>query len=130
MAINKQVYQTNGTNSGAIASGATVALRYVGRLRVRMTDAEMAKYGACNFLRIVNKSAYRARIHFTWGITPQKYLDIEANSIITINAEDGISFYGFDLENLDATNDIAAESVHYSMARIEQIPESILHEAV
>lgn len=116
----EQSYRKQGTNAAVIAAGATVALRWPTRLRIRMTEQEEYKYGACNTLRLVNKSSKRCRLHFTFGITPQKYEDIEANSIRNITVEDGINFYGFDVENLDTLNDIAAEEIQYAMAVVNQ----------
>jgi hypothetical protein len=123
MAIYKQVYRKVGVNSAAITAGTTLAARWVGRLRVRMTDADMTTYGACNTLRIVNKSAQKARIHFTWSNANEKYEDIEANSIRNITVDDGINFYGFDIENLDSSTDIAVNNINYTMARVQQTPE-------
>lgn len=120
MAIYRDVFQISGTNEATIDAGATAALRFPTRLRVRLTDLQSNRYGPLNTLRVVNKSAVRARLHFTFGIDNQKFEDIEANSIRNINVEDGYIFYGFDVENLDSTTNIEIGEIQYKASTVQQ----------
>jgi len=107
-------------NTAAITAGATVAARWPGRWRVRMTDEQIGRYGAANSLRIVNKSNKRLRIHFTWSIDAQRFEDVEANAVRNIGVDDGYRIYGFDIENLDTLNDIAAGEVQYLLQKVNK----------
>jgi len=123
MAINKQVFKKVGTNAAAITKGSS----WVGMLRVRMTDSEMAQYGACNTFRFLNKSALKIRVRFGWnneGGAP--YYDIEGNGIMNLTIDDGLLSYGFDVMNLDAGTDVAIGEFTYNMSRVEQIPERLV----
>ena len=115
--LYKEIFRAMGTNAAVLES--TAGAHWATRLRVRMTDAEEQKYGACNVARIVNKSAKKLRLHWTYGVDLQFYEDIEANSIRNITIEDGRNFYGFDLQNLDGAADVAIGDIQYSMARVE-----------
>jgi len=113
-----QVFRKDGTNPAALAFGASKAARSTTFLKIRMTELEEYRYGACNILRINNKSTQKARIHFTWGIDDQRYEDLEANSIRNVEIEDGMRFYGFDVENLSTTTDIAIGEIQFTMAKV------------
>lgn len=123
MAIYQQIYRKIGTNTAAISFGASTSARFPGRMRIRMSELEEFRYGACNVLRVVNKSTKRCRVHFSWGVDNDRYEDVEANSIRNVTVDDGYNFYGFDLENLDTAADIAIGEIHYTMAKVEQFKE-------
>lgn len=125
MAINREEFRKSDINSAAIASGATVSLRYVGRYRFRLTDGEEDKYQFLNKLRVNNKSARKIRIHLNTCIeTHANFLDMEPNSIMNINPEDGIRFLRFDVENLDTSTDVNANEVQVSAAKVVEINEA------
>lgn len=125
MAIYNRIYTKTATNASAIASGANTPARWAGFMRVRMTDAEMSKYGTCNQFRFVNKSSVRIRVRFGWNIeNGEPFYDIEPNGVMNINVEDGVSAYGFDVECLDASTDVAIGEFQYVMSVVKQTPEA------
>lgn len=120
MAINKQVFKKVGSNAAAITKNSS----WVGMLRVRMTDREMARYGPCNTFRFLNKSSLKIRIRFGWNNEGgEPYYDMEANSIMNLTIDDGILSYGFDVMDLDSGTDVSIGEFSYVMSRVEQIPE-------
>jgi len=115
----KQVFKKSGSNTSAITENES----WIGMFRVRMTDLEMARYGACNTLRILNNSSSSQKISLRFGLNneggePSK--EIKSQSVHNINVEDGQLFYGFDIMNLDGTTEIAIGEVQYIMARVEE----------
>ena len=122
MAINRQTFKKTALNTAAIVKNSS----WIGMMRVRMTDEEMARYGACNTFRFLNKSALKIRIRFGWnneGGAP--FYDMEGNGILNITIDDGLLSYGFDIMDLDASTDVAIGEFQYVMSRVEQIPEGI-----
>jgi len=125
MAIYTRIFSKTADNAVAIEFGANTTARWAAKiLRVRMTDQEVSKYGPANQFRFNNKSAVKLRIRFGLNIEDgAPFYDIEANSILNINVEDGISAYHFDVENLSTTTDCAIGEFQYVMSVVKQTPE-------
>lgn len=120
MAIYQEVFRQSGTNAAAITKNSS----WIGMLRVRMSEFNNSKFGASNTLSITNSSAQDAVIRFglnNEGGSPVHTL--KANSSKNFTVDDGISFYGFDIQNTDATTDIAIGSIRYVMTKVIQKPE-------
>lgn len=115
MAIYKQEFVKNGTNAAQIDASHDWATA----LRVRMSELEEHRYGACNTLRIVNTAATDLTLSFTWDVARTDSLTIRANSTFNLTVEDGKSFYGFDVYSAEASN-IAASAVKYTMMKTVQ----------
>jgi len=110
-----QVYKQSGTNGAQIDANHDFPTAF----RVRMSDLDIAKYGPCNTIRIVNTSLVDITISFTWDVARTNSLTIRANSVHTQTIEDGLITYGFDIYSAHATTDIAAGEIKYTMARVE-----------
>jgi len=124
MAIYNRIFTKSEANAAAIASGANTAARWSGFMRVRMTEAEMLKYGPANQFRFLNKSGVKIRIRFGINIEDgAPFYDVEANAILNINVDDGVSAYYFDVECLDAAVDVAIGEFQYVMSVIKQTSE-------
>lgn len=119
MAIYKQVFVKNGTNAAQIDNTHDWATCF----KVRMSELEEARYGACNTLRIVNTAAEDITLSFTWDVQRTDSITIRGGSVFNLTVEDGRNFYGFDIYNANTATDIAAGEVKYTMSRVEQMRE-------
>lgn len=119
MAISKQVFTKNGQNDAQIDAAHDWATAF----RVRLSDIERARYGACNSLRIVNTSGEDITVSLTWDLDRTDSYTVRTGGIFSITPEDGKKFYGFDVYNADGANNIPAEEIKYAMAVVLQVPE-------
>lgn len=122
MAIYKQVYTKAGSNAAAI----TANHDWASADRVRMTDADRYRFGACNTLRIVNTAGEDITVSLTWDVGRTNSFTIRTGGIFNLTVEDGQSFYGFDIYNAHATAELAIGEVKWTMARVEQITEGVI----
>jgi len=119
MAIYKERFNKQGSNAAQIDAAHDWATAF----KVRMSELEEARYGACNKLRLVNNSAADLTVSFTWDVQRTNSFLVKGNSVFNMNVDDGQSFYGFDVYSADAAIDVAIGEVKYSMARVEQVRE-------
>lgn len=118
MAILKKRFAKQGTNSAQIDA----SLDWATALRVRLTEQEEFRFGACNTLRLVNTSSQDLVLSFTFDVDRTDSITIKGNSVFNMNVEDGKTFYGFDLY-CDTVVNVSAGAIKYTMSRVEQIPE-------
>lgn len=119
MAIYKEIFRTAGSNSAEISAN----LDWDSALRVRMTDAQMEKWGACNVLRLANSSGADIILSWTWDVNRTDSIIVKANSIHNVTIDDGKNFYGFDIYSNHATTVCAANEIRYFMSKVIQQPE-------
>lgn len=124
-----ELFRQSGNNTAAIGMkpALTPEDAWKGMLAIRMADADLAKYGCCNFLSITNDSAQDAEIHLgldyqTGSGSNGAIYPLLANSTLTINAEDGFRFWALNVMNLDTGTDIAAGSVKYNLRKVVDVP--------
>lgn len=121
MAIYKQVFSKAGANDAQIDAAHDWATAF----RVRMSDPDRFRFGACNTLRIVNTAGEDITVSITWDVARTNSFTVRTGGIFNLTVEDGQSFYGFDIYDAHATTDIAASEIKYTMARVEQITEGV-----
>lgn len=119
MAIYKQVFTQSGENDAQIDAAHDWATAF----RVRMTDADRFRHGACNTLRIVNTADEDITISITWDVGRTNSFLVRTGGIFNLTVEDGQSFYGFDVYDAHATTNVSAAEIKYTMSRVEQIGE-------
>jgi len=121
MAIYRQVNHSSDKNAAAIVTSTGFGVRY----RVRMADDKRHRFGAWNAGRLHNKSKAEVRIHFTWSTTDEKFIDLPPNGIRNLTIDDDFRFYGYDVQNLSASKEVAIGEIEASVWTILQLPEGV-----
>jgi len=120
---SREVYRTSGTNAEVVLAGATSTIRWPGFYRVRFAETVTSKYGGMNVFQFFNNSGQDAIIRFGLNIqNGAPTYPFPANSIKNMTLDDGMNVYGgFDIENLDATTDIAINAIRWVAKKVVEV---------
>ena len=121
MAIHRETYAESGTNAAAVTKNSS----WVGRYRVRFSDAVINRHGMMNALVITNDSAQDAELHWRTHneSTGLEFDPLPSSTSLVINPDDGRRFSYFDVEDKDASTDIAIGSIKWRAAVVKELPE-------